>query len=254
MSVISAIGHVALQVRDLDANLEHADRILGLRAVGEADEWTYLTHGAPHHSLQYKPGRIDGLDHIGLEAPDHEALDEVRRRVENEGCEIVSNDPLDPMLEMGLAFTGPGGFLFEVYTQMPSDQPSAFETVGARPTRFGHVNITCPETEALTDFCVRVLDFRISDNADLSPSCAATSTIMASQSSPESGHDFTTMRGRSATSPSCSRSPTGWTLMTAASSGGPCAMGWDATLPSTSLTQQGQSSSTTATWSASTTT
>ena len=164
--VVSAVGHVALQVQDLPAAVEMSKSLLGLRVVEQTEEWTYLTHGAPHHSLQYRSGDVDGIHHIGLEAPNDGALKELRERLENEDMEILSEAPIDPELESGLVFVGPEGFVFEVYTRMPNGQPSSYSTKGVRPISFGHVNLGCGDSCKMAEFLQRVLDFRVSDHGD----------------------------------------------------------------------------------------
>jgi catechol 2,3-dioxygenase len=166
MGVISGIGHVALQVRNLSPSLDVARNVMGLREVEVHDGWTFMTEGAPHHSIQYREGPFDAVDHIGLLAPSVAALAELKDRLHRERINLVSLRPLDSMLERGIVFVGPHGFTFEVYVGMPYDQPPHFDTVGIRPRRFGHVNIACDDTDEMADFFCRVLDFRVSDHAE----------------------------------------------------------------------------------------
>ena len=166
MGVISGIGHVALQVRDLPRSLDVAREIIGLREVDVHDGWTFMTEGAPRHSIQYREGPTDAVDHIGLLAPNLEALAELKDRLRREKAEVVSPTALDPGLRHGLAFVGPLGFTFEVYVGMPPDQPRDFNSSGVRPKRFGHVNIVSEDNDELADFFRRVLDFRVSDHAE----------------------------------------------------------------------------------------
>jgi catechol 2,3-dioxygenase len=160
--VISAIGHVAMRVRDLDACVSMATDIMGLAIRGEGGDAVDLTHGAPRHSLQYIGGSRNALDHIGLETPDVDTLDEVRRRVEVAGLRIVDDGPLDDGLEHGLVFEGPAEVTFEVYCGMPHDA-IAPRSQGVRPNRLGHVNYTPQEVAPTFAFLSEVLDFRISD-------------------------------------------------------------------------------------------
>ncbi|MDX6410141.1 MAG: catechol 2,3-dioxygenase [Gaiellaceae bacterium] len=161
-SVIAAIGHVALGVRDLDVAVEQATTVMGLRVSRRADGQVDLTHGAQHHSLQFRAAAEDVLDHLGLEAEGPDGVAEIRRRLEAGDIPLVAEGPLDEGLEDGLAFELPGGALIEVYTGMPHDEPDYVAT-GVRPTRFGHVNIYVEDPGPALDVLVDVLDFRISD-------------------------------------------------------------------------------------------
>lgn len=160
--MIEDVGHVAIQVTDLEAAVEHATGLMGLRVVERDEDRVDLTHGAPHHSLQYIRSDVDCVDHVGLVASGPEALEEIRARLAAAGIELLTDTPLDPCLEDGFAFAGPAGFVFEIYTGMPYDQ-EPYLTRGARPRRFGHVNFALQETQPMIDLLTEVLDFRISD-------------------------------------------------------------------------------------------
>jgi catechol 2,3-dioxygenase len=162
-AVVSAIGHVALRVRDLERAESCALDVLGLERTGRDDRWTYFSADHHHHSLQYAEGDEDAVDHLGLVATDAAALAEIRRRLDaEEGVEIIRDGPLDPQLGDGVTFRGPDGFVFEVYLGMPKVAVPA-PTRGVRPTRFGHYTLTVPDPAELSGFLERVLDFRVSD-------------------------------------------------------------------------------------------
>jgi len=51
--MISSIGHVALQVPNLEASVAWATTVMGLREVEREGKASYLTHGGAHHSVIY---------------------------------------------------------------------------------------------------------------------------------------------------------------------------------------------------------
>jgi catechol-2,3-dioxygenase len=163
-SVIAAIGHVALRVRDLEAAVEHATGVMGLRVVERSADRVDLTEGAPHHSIQYLRSDADAVDHIGLEAASPDAVQEIRDRLTRAGIPLLSDAPLDGCLNDGLAFAAASGFVFEVYSGMPKDQPAGGLSTGVRPRRFGHLNLAVEDPSALIAVLLDVLDFRISDH------------------------------------------------------------------------------------------
>src|SRR5215831_9117949 len=52
--VITGFGHAALTVTDLDASVEFATGVLGLRVMERRDGTVYLTAGGPHHAIEYR--------------------------------------------------------------------------------------------------------------------------------------------------------------------------------------------------------
>ena len=79
--MISSIGHVALQVPNLDASVAWATTVMGLREVAREGKTSYLTHGGVHHSLIYIVAGEGALDHISLLARDEDALNELTDRL-----------------------------------------------------------------------------------------------------------------------------------------------------------------------------
>jgi catechol 2,3-dioxygenase len=160
--VITAMSHLALRVRDLDAAVNMATRVLGMREVGRDERWTYLTCNSGHHVLQYTADSVDGVDHIALTAAGPDALAAVHERVTARGLKIVSDRPLEPGFSDAFAFVGPDGFCYEVGIGMPEGEPPYLHT-GVRPSHFGHVNLHVPDVDGAVAFLRDVLDFRISD-------------------------------------------------------------------------------------------
>jgi catechol 2,3-dioxygenase-like lactoylglutathione lyase family enzyme len=66
--LIKRMGHVALQVPDIDASVAWATTVMGLREVERDDGVAYLTHADNHHSLQYIAAERAALDHVAMEA------------------------------------------------------------------------------------------------------------------------------------------------------------------------------------------
>jgi catechol 2,3-dioxygenase len=161
-TVISAIDHVAMQVRDLDAAINTATRVMGLHESDRSGDWVYLTHGARHHSLQLREGATDSVHHIALEAAGRDALTEIRSRVQRSDLPVVSEVPLGEAVSEGFAFEAPGGVILEVLVGMAEDQ-LPYAAAGVRPTRFGHVNVHAPDPEPLLHVLQGILDFRVSD-------------------------------------------------------------------------------------------
>jgi catechol 2,3-dioxygenase-like lactoylglutathione lyase family enzyme len=159
---VKRMGHVALQVPDLDASVAWATTVMGLREVERVDGVSYLTHGDPHHSLQLIAGPAAGLDHIALEARDDAALDRLADRLREHGLRVLAEEPQERGLGRALRFAGPEGHVIEVFTGMDGGL-GAFTGAGVQPRKFGHPTLTCPEPARTRELFEDVLDFRLSD-------------------------------------------------------------------------------------------
>ncbi len=161
--MIRSIGHVGLCVPDLEAAVEHATSVMGLREVERWGATAYLTCTDQHHDLVLRTGNSVGVDHLALEARGPEALEELRERLQREGVRVLCEQPQEPGLERALRFIGPGEHIFEVYCRISRDQPATYPTVGVRPRRFGHITVKCEDTGEMESFLARVLGFKLSD-------------------------------------------------------------------------------------------
>jgi catechol 2,3-dioxygenase len=163
VKVLKQVCHAALRVPDIEASVRHATEVLGLREVERVDGCVYLTCGPKHHDLQLIASDRVAIDHIGLEARGPKALEQIARRLADEGVEILAHEADEPGVGDALRFVAPGGHCFEIHAGMARDQPASWNGPGARPRKFGHVTIAAPDRGELEGFLERVLGFIPSD-------------------------------------------------------------------------------------------
>jgi catechol 2,3-dioxygenase len=168
-SLISEVGHIALQVRDLDAVEEFATNVTGLKVTERSADGLWLTaatgryhHGTPHHSLHCIRAKENALDHVGFVARDADAVDELRQRVGASGYKVLRDGPDGPGVNDGFAFTGPEGLVIEIYSEMQRVEPPA-GIQGVPPLRLGHIGLYCADPQPMIDLLIDVFGFRVSD-------------------------------------------------------------------------------------------
>jgi catechol 2,3-dioxygenase len=162
--MIRDIGHVALRVPDLDASIEHATQVMGLRVSERSSESAYLTHDQQHHSLQLLVGE-PAFDHMSFSVGGESDLEVLKDRLDREGAQIISEVPEEPGLTSALRFVGPGGHVFEIYCGMADGEPG-FTPTGVRPSQFGHVTIKSSDPKEMSSFAERMLGFVVSDTIE----------------------------------------------------------------------------------------
>ena len=104
--MISAIGHVALRVPNLDDSVRWATTVMGLREVAREGPTSYLTHGGAHHSLIYIEAGEGALDHISLQARDEDALNELTDRLAKNGVKTIDHQR-ETAVKQSIRFEGP---------------------------------------------------------------------------------------------------------------------------------------------------
>jgi catechol 2,3-dioxygenase len=157
------IGHVALQVTDLERTVEHAQRTLGLKVTEATAEAAYLTANDKRHELQLISGDRAGMDHVGLEVEHERELDALRDRVIAAGATILSEQPEEPGLAAAIRCVAPGGVVLELYTGMEREPLSLDNVLQPIAQKISHVTLGTEDKPELETFLLDVLGFRVSD-------------------------------------------------------------------------------------------
>ncbi|HET9782721.1 MAG TPA: VOC family protein [Candidatus Dormibacteraeota bacterium] len=160
--MIKTIGHVALQVPDLDDSVRWATGVMGLREVKRDGRTSYLTHGPAHHSLIYIEGAEGALDHISLEAHDESALDELNDALAKRQVPTIAHER-EPGVAQSIRFELPDGHVVEVFSGMEENEPRHTGR-GVQPRKFGHPMLKSERPRETQRFLEEILGFRLSDD------------------------------------------------------------------------------------------
>jgi catechol 2,3-dioxygenase len=168
--LVFGIGHIRMNVRDVDAVLHDATEILGLRITNQIGGETWLSSNGRKAELVISASDENACHTIGLEALTADAVVEAASRVEGAGCRILSRSPSLDCCDAGMTFATPEGLRFEVHSPARDDMyKQRHPTNGIKPRRLDHINIITPNPEAtrrqLTDICGMQLTERMVNDA-----------------------------------------------------------------------------------------
>src|SRR4051812_22995485 len=88
--LVHALGHVQVDVTDMDAVTREATGILGLHATRGDDGQTWLAAGGRTVELVLHRAKANAVRSVGFEAVSVEAVEEAARRVPQAGCRVLS--------------------------------------------------------------------------------------------------------------------------------------------------------------------
>lgn len=162
-TLIYRLGHIALNVVDLDAAVSDAQSIAGARVVQHDDAFATLTSNRRHAELVLHRAAADEVRAIGLEAVNTAAVAEVAARARARGLKILSEQPSLPGIERSVTFVSSEGHVFEVHTPMPEDQPARYVGAGIHPRYLDHVNLCATDPEAMAREFSEVLGLIVSE-------------------------------------------------------------------------------------------
>ncbi|MDF2370705.1 MAG: VOC family protein [Rhizobiaceae bacterium] len=162
--LVNAIGHVQLNVVNVEQLVTESTGILGLHVTRQSDDTVWLSSNGRQAELVLHRADENSVRSIGFESVSTEAVAEAASRVEEVGCRLISQKPTLDCCAAGMVFATPQGHTFEIHT------PIADETYGRRhastgvgPLHLDHVNILSPEpTETRAQF-ERIMGLKLSE-------------------------------------------------------------------------------------------
>jgi catechol 2,3-dioxygenase len=144
--LVNSIGHVQLDVTDMPAAVRDATDILGLHVTRTDARQTWLSSNGRSVELVLQSADANAARCVGFEAVSSEAVQEVSRRVPQEGCRLLSKRATLDCCAAGVVFTTPHGHMFEVHTPIPDQiYGRRHFAPGVGASRIDHVNITSPD-------------------------------------------------------------------------------------------------------------
>lgn len=160
--MVTRIGHIALNVADLDAAVDFQQRVIGMVETERSGGVSYLTCNERHHELILVEGAPRGYDHIGLQVESAERLEAMPGRVAKAGGRVLGAIyDGEPGIDRALKVQSPAGHVFKLFVGMDTVEPPPS---GDRPLKFEHVSCKVRNHRAERRFLADGLGFRFSDS------------------------------------------------------------------------------------------
>jgi catechol 2,3-dioxygenase len=162
--IIHALGHVKLNVKDLDREVKDLTEILGLRVTRKDSNCVWLSSNGRAAELILISSEENSCHTIGLEALTREAVQNSKSRVHEVGCEIISDTPSLDCFSDAITFKTPEGLRFEIHTPAKDQiNEQRFNTIGVKPRRIDHVNFLTPNPAATLQQLNHIGDIKVSE-------------------------------------------------------------------------------------------
>jgi catechol 2,3-dioxygenase len=162
--LVNALGHVQLNVVDLDAMVRESISILGLHVTRQTDDQVWMSCNGRDAELVLHRAGENSVRLIGFDAVSEGAVAEAAARVQAAGCKLVSTTPSLSCCVTGMRFETPQGHLFEVHSPIADKTYCRrHPTAGLGPLRLDHVNITSPDPAATRTQLEQIMGLRLSE-------------------------------------------------------------------------------------------
>lgn len=162
--LVQRLGHVTLEVNDLDSAIAEFTTTGQLELMESRDGEAFLRGDMHHYWLRLVAGDQNRFLRAGYEAAGPEQLDTIVARLQERGiaverCEdAITSDRVDQWIR----FTDPSGIDIEVFTHM-LDVPFRRASNRVRLSDLLHAVFLVPDVRASAAFYGDVLGFRVSD-------------------------------------------------------------------------------------------
>lgn len=161
---MNAIGHVQINVTDMEAVTKEATGILGLRVTRSAERERWLASNGRSAELVLHAAAVNAVRSVGFEAVSTKAVEEAAARVHKAGCRVLSEKPSLDCCSAGVVFATPQGHTFEVHTPIPDRiYDRRHFGAGLNPVRMDHVNITSPEPAETQRHVEEIMGLKLSE-------------------------------------------------------------------------------------------
>lgn len=163
--MVTRIGHIALNVADLDAAVDFQESVIGMVETERVGGVSYMTCNDRHHELILVESSNRGYDHLGMQVADPAALDGAAARVKAAGGRVLGGIyDGEPGVDRALKVQSPAGHVFKLFVGMETvDAPPP----GDRPVKFEHVSCKVWNHRREERFLTKGLGFRFSDRMGL---------------------------------------------------------------------------------------
>lgn len=162
--LVNALGHVQLNVIDVDALVKESTSVLGLHVTQQTEDCVWLSSNGRAAELVLHKSNENSVRSIGFEAVSPEAVTEAASRVGAVDCRLLGAEPSLSCCEAGMSFVTPQGHTFEIHTPIADKTYGRrHPAVGISPLRLDHVNITSPEPAETRAQVEHIMGLRLSE-------------------------------------------------------------------------------------------
>jgi len=139
--MVTRIGHIALNVADLDRAVDFQRQVIGLVETERVGRTSYLTCNDRHHELiLIEDPAHRGYDHLALQVADGAALETARRVLPKAGGALLGEIyDGEPGIDRAFKVRSPGGHVYKLFCGMdtvdvdlPHDRPTHFEHLSCK--------------------------------------------------------------------------------------------------------------------------
>ena len=162
MIKVSRIVYAAFETPDIEGQIDHYTKVLGLTLVQKDRDAAYLATSGDHHTVVLRKGMEARCEALGFQLPRGVDLGEYAKQIEAHGIPTERRSDAQPNIKDALVFADSKGTKVETFVDsLPTGL--GFQSAPIAPNKLGHVAFNVPDLDAAVSFYCDVLGFKVSD-------------------------------------------------------------------------------------------
>lgn len=162
MIKVNRIVYAAFETPDLEGQIDHYTKVMGLTLVDRDGDAAYLSTSGDHHTVVLRKGNEAKCDALGFQLPRGTDLGDYDAQIKAHGIETLRRSDAQPDIKDALVFTDDKGTKIEAFVEA---EPAnvGFQRAGISPNKLGHVAFNSTDVQKTVKFYCDVLGFKVSD-------------------------------------------------------------------------------------------
>lgn len=162
MIKVNRIVYAAFETPDLDGQVDHYTKVMGLTLMDRDSSAAYLSSSGDRHTVVLRKGSEARCDALGFQLPQGTDLGEYAKQIAGHGIQAQRQSDCQPGIEDSLVFADSKGTKVETFVEAPI-AGIGFQSSGISPNKLGHVAFNAVDVQAAVKFYCDVLGFKVSD-------------------------------------------------------------------------------------------
>lgn len=161
MIAVKRLGHVTFETPDIERQIDHYTKIVGLSVAAREKDRAILATHLGEEVVVLERGARERTTALSLQVDAGFDMSQGRKELKDRGIASESRSNITEGIKNATAFNDPNGTRVELFSENKLLQPAA--SAGAAPIKIGHIAFMVRDAQQMVEFYTAVLGFRVSD-------------------------------------------------------------------------------------------
>jgi catechol 2,3-dioxygenase-like lactoylglutathione lyase family enzyme len=162
MTRVNRIVYAAFDTPDLNAQVDHYTKVMGLTLTERDGGTAFLSTSGDHHTVVLQQGNSAACTSLGFQLPLGTDLAAYAKEIEGHGIRTERRSDPAPGISDLIVFADPKGTTIETFVDA-APAGANFQATGISPNKLGHIAYNVTDINAAVGFYCNVLGFKVSD-------------------------------------------------------------------------------------------